>query len=432
MGKNSCQVVITGLGPISSIGIGRENLWRGIIRGKSNIHKEEFTISDLVNESYFVHKIEKFSLEEFNFNKHKLDELLLWKENNQIIDLNYIFAAIKLAIDDGQLTYDANQNNIGLVVFHENLGLGDFYSKVINLTHQFYSTHKSSLSEGEIFKFVYGNLKKCGYDLQTFASLFHIQRIFDFHGFSLFINNACCSGLYALEIASDLIKSKKCKCVVVAGSDHSDIYKYLWFKELKLYSPDGVIRPFSVESNGMVFGDGGAAVLIEEMNHAKKRKAQIYAEYLGGGFAAEAWKMSLPSIGRQDYSGVIQRAVERSGIKVSDIDLICPHGVGAKLYDEYEAKSITDVFGEDFDEPLISAFKPYVGHNLGSSSLLETIILLLSMQCQIIPATLNCENINPKLKIKLVRKKISREIKYAIKTCSAFAGFDGAVVLKKF
>ncbi|MBU2250854.1 MAG: beta-ketoacyl-[acyl-carrier-protein] synthase II, partial [Candidatus Omnitrophica bacterium] len=114
-----------------------------------------------------------------------------------------------------------------------------------------------------------------------------------------------------------------------------------------------------------------------------------------------------------------------------EIDLLCPHGVGCQVIDTYEAKAITDIFGPNPKSPLITAFKPYVGHNLGGSALLEAAILLLSLKNNTILPTLNCQNINPKLNLPLIKQKTETNLKTVMKICCAFAGFNGAAIFKK-
>jgi 3-oxoacyl-[acyl-carrier-protein] synthase II len=219
--------------------------------------------------------------------------------------------------------------------------------------------------------------------------------------------------------------------VVVAASDHPDIYKYLWFRDLGIYAQDGIIRPFCKDSKGLVFGGGGVAIVMEDLAGAEKRNAPIYAEYLGGGFDMEGWKITVPQIGSQSYQQAIANAFKQSGIKKEDIDLICPHGVGSGPIDYYEAKAITDTFGIKPGKPLITAFKPYVGHNLGGSALMETTALLLSLKNNIVPPALNSENIDPRHNISLVQEKLEAKLKTVIKTCCAFAGFNGAAIFRK-
>jgi len=288
------------------------------------------------------------------------------------------------------------------------------------------------LSKKEFSEKLYRDCLKSGYDIQTFMTLFHVAKAFNIHNYSLFINNACASGLYALENAAQIIKCNQSSAVVVAASEYTDIYKYLWFRDIGLHSEDRTIRPFCKDSNGLVFGDGGVGLVLEDLEHAEKRNAHIYAEYLGGGFDLEGWKVTTPQIGSDSYQKAISKALKQSNVNKDEIELICPHGVGSQSIDYYESKAITDTFGLNPEKPLITAFKPYIGHNLGASALLEATILLLSLDNEIVLPTLNTENLNPALNIPLVKDKMEKKVDMAMKICCAFAGYNSAVVFKRF
>ena len=250
------------------------------------------------------------------------------------------------------------------------------------------------------------------------------------HGYSLFINNACASGLFAIESAARQIRDGASPAVVVAAVDNpTKIYKYLWFKRYGLYAEDGVTRPFSNDTSGIVFGDGGAALVLEDLEHAKKRGAEIYGEYLGGGFSLEGWKITVPNVSEDFYTRSFQDALESSQTNTDDIDFVNPHGVGMKVTDTYEAATISKVFKNR--KPMVSALKPLVGHNLGGSALMETAICLLSLKNGVIPATLNCENTDKKMNLDIVKENKKSKIKILAKMSCGFAGFSGVCIFKK-
>lgn len=430
-------VVITGIGPISSAGIGKGDFWRGILEKKTHIVRERYRVDGELWGEFFLHKVRDFDIARFGIDRESLDDIRAWKEGEEIPDLNYLLAAVKLALDDSRLDYRRDDNGIGLVLAHENIGLMEFAYKVSDVSYEMLTgKNRSIISKKEFFDTFYKKFLKSGYDVQTFADLFHVAKVFNIHNYSLFINNACASGLYAFEAAAQIIRNGQARAVVIAAADHPEIYKYLWFKELGIYSPDGVIRPFCKDSNGLVFGDGGVGIVMEDGGHARGRNAPVYAEYLGAGFDLEGWKITVPRIGSNSYQTAIARAFEHSGVTPAEIDLLCPHGVGSHPIDYYEARAITDTFGKNPVRPAMTAFKPYVGHNLGGSALLESAIMILSLFHNIIPPALNCENPDPRFNISLVTRDIgippSRPLQHAMKICCAFAGFNAAAVFRKF
>lgn len=430
--KESKRVVITGVGPIGSCGIGKDNFWKGILGQRTNVRLEKGMVDGELWGQFHLHKADNFDISKFGIDKDKLDDIRDWKEGEEIVDLNYMLAAIKLALDDSKLDYHAQDNGIGLVLAHENLGLMPFGYKLSDIAYEMLIDKKrSDIRKKDFFDSFYRKFLKSGYDIQTFADLFHVARTFNVHNYSLFINNACASGLYAYEAAAQIIKNGQAKSVIIASSDHPEIYKYIWFRELGIYAEDGLIRPFCQDSKGLVFGDGGAAVVLEDFEYTRKRKAPIYAEYLGGGFNLEGWKITVPELGSQSYQKAIAQAFSQASVEKEEIDLLCPHGVGSAPIDYYESKAISDTFGEYPKRPLITAFKPYVGHNLGSSALLESVMLLLSLKNDIIPPTLNCDKVDPRFKINLVKEKKETKLKTAMKICCAFAGFNAAAIFRK-
>jgi 3-oxoacyl-[acyl-carrier-protein] synthase II len=429
---NDKRVVVTGIGPLASTGIGKEAFWEGLLNERVGLGLKKIQLNEDTWEKFYVHKVEGFDFTMFNVDKIALDYMNDWKGEEPPIDLYYLIGAVALALEDSGIKYDAEDNDIGLVLTHENMGLMPFLLKLSQIAFDTLSGKEgASCSRKEFYEKLYQDCLKSGYDVQSFMTLFHVAKCFNIHNYSLFINNACASGLYALESAAQMIKGNQSSSVVVAASDDAEIYKYLWFRDIGLYSEDGKIRPFCKDSNGLVFGDGGVGIVLEDLEHAKKRGAHIYAEYMGGGFSLEGWKVTMPEIGSDSYQKAILKALKQSNISKDDVELICPHGVGSQSIDYYEAKAITDIFGLNPASPLITTFKPYVGHNLGGSALLETAILLLSLENETVLPTLNSENVNPGFNISLVKDKLNAKVKTAMKICCAFAGYNSAVVFKR-
>jgi 3-oxoacyl-[acyl-carrier-protein] synthase II len=145
----------------------------------------------------------------------------------------------------------------------------------------------------------------------------------------------------------------------------------------------------------------------------------------------EGWKVTLPQIGSTSYQKSIEAALKKANLKANEIDVVNPHGVALKVTDGYEAKAITDVFGQNPEKPLVTAYKPYVGHNLGGCAILESIILLLAMENKTIPPTLNCDDVDPKYNLKLVKESIQYSFQTAMKISCGFAGYNAAAVFNK-
>jgi 3-oxoacyl-(acyl-carrier-protein) synthase len=387
-------------------------------------------------DDFWVHKITNFDINDFNIDKYALRNIETWKQGKKDKDLEYLVAAVKLALDDSQLSFNTDDNTIGLFLTVEHPGFELFCENLITEALLYASNSQENtarLSKRKVFKHLYDKFVQNGYDLQTFMYLFLVAKTFNLHGYSLFTSNACASGVFAMEAAVRQIRYGGSNAAIVAGGDYScTMFKHLWFHERGLYAQDGKIKPFSKRADGIVLGDGASAIVFEELDHALARNAHIYAEYMGGGFSLEGWKVTVPQIGNDSYHKAIKNALTGSGLRTQDIDFINPHGVGIPVTDGYEAKAIVEIFGGKDEAPLVSAFKPYLGHNLGGSAILETAILLLALENSIIPGTLNLEEIEPKYSIKVVNENTQKLLGTVMKLSCGFAGYNGAVIFRKY
>ncbi len=424
--RRTRRVVITGIGPVANVGIGKRQFWKGLLKGKAGPQKTRNKV--LPGEIFSVYRVENFNIKNF-VDEKVIQDIKKWKEGKESRDLYYALAATKLALQDSKLKYDRNFNNIGMIFTSENPGIGEYAVDFLNAAYKFMRS-REIIPRREFAKKWIKVFDKPTYELQTFMPLYHLTKAFGLHGYSLFINNACASGLYAIEAASQIIEKGICPAVVVVASDAYDVFKYLWFKELGLYAEDGVIRPFSSQGRGFVIGEGGAAIVMEELMFARKRKAHIYAEYTGGSFSLEGWKVTLPAVWSNFYERVMEGCLKKAGINKKDIDLINAHGVGVSMIDRYEIKAIKNVFGEKVEsQPLVTCFKPYVGHTLGLNALLEIVILLLCMENKLILPTLNHSPLISKINI--VNEKMRQSLRNVLKITCAFAGYLGACLFRR-
>jgi len=429
------RIVLTGLGMISALGIDQEEIWENAINKNLGIVRDEYAFDGDEKEKFCYHKVKNFNIRNFAIDNRKLDEIYAWKKEDTIMDLEYFLATVKLAIKDSKIEYDKKENNIGLILTSECPGYGELYVKfheyVCSSIHKYKYEKNTKLTKKSILFDLFNNFKTICYDQQTFMNIFHVAKTFDFHGFSLFINNACASGLYALENAADLIRSGKCEKVIISAVDYPDIFKSLWFKSQGINPADGRIKPFSNKADGFILGDGGAAFVLEEYNSAKKRNAKIYAEYLGGGFNLESWKVTVPAINEKYYQQAINQSLDSARIKIDQVDVVLPHGIGTKIVDKFEYANLQNVFKNTRNELLLTAFKPYLGHNLGGCTLLEIGLLLLCFQKNKLLPLVNVSDLYDENKIKFVTNIQEFNGEIVLKTCTAFAGFNSSILLKR-
>jgi 3-oxoacyl-(acyl-carrier-protein) synthase len=428
--KGKKRIVVTGVGPICSAGIGKRQLWDNILNSKNNISEERVGIGSVKFDKNLIHKIPEFSVNRYDIDQNILDEIKIWKRGQDSRDLNIFAVAIKLAIDDSKLKI-TKSNRIGLVMCHENPGAEQFYFKILKVLYGLKSKPQGGRAKVDksIFE-IYDYLSRDAFELQTFMFLYHITRLFNIHGFALFVNNACASGLYSLEAAAQIIRTGKADVVVVAGVDSPGLFRCRWLKDAGLISKGGIMRPFDISRDGFICGEGGASLIIESYENAVRRGAFIYAEYLEGNFNAESWKVTLPKINDFYYSDCILKCLKENNISSEEVDLVNLHGVATIIGDHYEAKAVNRVF-QKRNELALNAYKPYFGHTLGGCGLLESATLLLSISEGTITPTLNFNEADPDLRLKLVKKVVKKRIDIALKISTGFAGFNGAVIFKK-
>ena len=257
------KVVITGIGPITPVGIGKEKVIEGVLNRKNGLILRETKLNDEVWDESYVHLVNDFDINDFQIDQDDLDYIKNWKEGEHNKDLLFLLAAVKLALQDSQIDWHSKNNNISLIVAHENPGLEQCLLKIYETAFDLYKQNKY-LTKPVFYDQVFKKTMKVGYETQSFMTLFHIARTFNLKNYSLLINNACASGLYAIEVASDLIKLGKLKQVVVVAGDCPDALKTIWLKSINMYQEDGKIKPFDSRAEGFVMGEGAAAFIIED------------------------------------------------------------------------------------------------------------------------------------------------------------------------
>lgn len=421
------KVVISGVGSITPLGVGNKALWDGILKKQTGIEHVEVFFKRQKIEDYFLHKVSNINLANLNVSREDIEAIRNWKGGEHNADLLLLLGAIQLALNDAGIDSENKKNSLSLVVAHENPGIEQFLWKIFRDSFELLTNNKATNAK-EYFNQLYSKVVKLGYETQSFMSLFHLAKVFNIHKYSLIINNACASGQFSLEAAKDIIVSKKSRTVIVVAGDCPGVFKLKWFKDLGMCPHDGKTLPFDTNRNGFLLGEGAVALILEDYNHAKKRGARIYAEYLGGEYQLESWGITTPKIGWDYYHRTILSSLKNTGVNKNEVDLICAHGVAIPTSDYYEAKAVADIFKR---APPVVALKPYVGHNLGGSNLIEIAILLLAMQHDYIPPTLNTTCVDKKFSINLALVGQKKKLNTVLKLCSAFAGYNAATVLRK-
>ncbi len=423
------RVAITGMGVLCGYGRGTGALWNGLDSGRSAVRPHRARLGRSAWLTYPMAALH----DDVDGIARSLPKQGLVQSSGIASDADLVALAdcVRQAIDDCSLTYDPSRNDVGLVVTHESPGLAahvqGFFQWGRLARAWFRSRRRFSPPE-----FLYEQQSVSVYRMHSFLYIHHLSTLFDLHGFTLYNNNACSSGAFALSIAADRIRTGQSRQVIVVGGDlPEDGTKYRWFNDLGLYSKGGDCRPFTEARDGLVLGSGAAALVLEDLESARTRGAPIRAEWLGCGFSSDGWKVTLPDVVGGRYTDAIRQALDASGVTAGEISMICPHGVGSGLYDRYEAGCLAAVFGNGAAPwPPLMPVKGAIGHTLGGCVLLETAAAILALEHRRIPAAASCPRPDPDLRVgPSAGSDLPRDWRL-LKCANGFAGQNSAMVLR--
>lgn len=250
---------------------------------------------------------------------------------------------------------------------------------------------------------------------------------------------ACATGTNSIGEAFQAVKNGRAQVMISGGAEASitpmSIAGFCAMKALSTLNdnPAESCRPFALDRQGFVMGEGAGIVVLEELEHALERGAHIYAELIGYGASADAIHMVQPDDKGAGAAIAFKMALREAGIEPSQVDYINAHGTGTKLNDIVETRAIKAVFGPHSKNLCISSIKPVTGHMLGAAGAVELIASVLALGYGIIPPTINLENPDPDCDLDYVpgcaRKK---DIQVVLSDSLGFGGHNAALVARKF
>lgn len=412
------DVVITGLGPVTSIGVGCADLWTALSSGRRNVQ----TRSLVVDLGKFVELPIAGMLSGEPPPTDRFNGYLAEQGCEGSRDLAYSLSAIELALADARLEFDRAENRIGMIQAYEAPGVEFTASRLFQL----FSTPPTGGPPP-----VYDLLAPAFYNMQAFLYVHVVAKAFGLRGFCTSVHNACSSGAFAIETAAQQIRSGHADAMIIVGGECFETAVRLeWFRRLNLYAqtPESM-RPFGSDTTGFYVGEGAAAMVLESAESAAKRGTTPYARYLGGAFAHQSWKQTIPDVRAARLKDVIVNAASRAATDLADIDLIVPHGAATQLSDGYEAACINAALSQAGSERGRSAavFKPAVGHMLAASAIIDTLCALLVLKHQTIPVA--CQ---PAANHSLPAQSRSSagRMKTLLKTSTGFTGHDAALLFE--
>ncbi|MCX7926537.1 MAG: beta-ketoacyl-[acyl-carrier-protein] synthase family protein [Candidatus Omnitrophica bacterium] len=402
--KHSRRVVVTGLGVVSSIGIGRKDFWKALIAGTSGI-------SPITSFDTTGFKCQKGG-EVKNFDP------AMFIPRRKIRYLGrasqFAIAASSLALEDAGFTRKGfSRSKLGVFV---GTTMGE--KPLEELVQTWVKGGLKDVDRRRI-------LQASANNLSANVSLFFKAR-----GPNYLFPTACAAGNYAIGYAFDLIRKNEIDFALAGGSDAFFYVAYVGFQRLYAMSPDRC-QPFDKNRKGMMLGEGAGILLIESLESALDRHASIYAEILGYGLSCDAYHPTAPD--PEGVTKVMEKALLESGITYKDVDFICTHGTGTPTNDKVECQAIKNVLKERANEVPINSIKSMLGHPMGAASAIEAISCCLTVQNDIIAPTINFETPDPECNLDCVPNVARRKkVNIALNNGFAFGGNNSCVVFKKF
>ncbi|TYQ14565.1 UNVERIFIED_CONTAM: 3-oxoacyl-[acyl-carrier-protein] synthase II [Acetivibrio alkalicellulosi] len=419
------RVVITGIGPVTSIGIGKEEFFNNLLSQKHNICEIPKEYKDMYNfKSLYYTPAPKVDLKDYGLPSS------LEKAMGDAAKIAVVAAS--LAIDDAGLDvqpsdkyFNVNQLECADIII--GLGLNSIqaaYSS--NIAHVF-AKDKSILDKYHLDTRY--NRMLVPISMPNSISSW-ISVLYNIKGTNFTVNASCASGTYAIGEAYMRIKNGISKSVLTGGVEclkekHGSIMRGFDMLNTLTKAEDGVPMPFSKKRSGFLFNEGAGCVLIlEELNSALKRGAHIYAEICDYKSSSDAH-----NIVQMEETGREIAKILKDITKGERIDYFNTHGTGTEQNDFIEANIIKEVFGDVENQPLIGATKGVIGHSLGASGALEAAVTALSIDREVVHG---CKIEEPIEELNLVHQTVKRKIKKAVSSSYGFGGHNGALLLESF
>ncbi len=399
------RVVITGIGVVSSIGIGREAFWKALCAGTSGISE----ISGFDTAEFTTHlggEIKNFDPALF-LSSQKIKSM---GRASQLA-----IAAASLAISDSKIKLNQEIcSNMG-VALGTTMGESQTFQKI----NEAWIKNKDAVIDPMHIQI-----------LPTDSLPRNVAQEFGLCGPSYVIPTACAAGNYAIGYAFDRIRSGEAGIMLAGGTDAFSRIAFIGFNRLLAVAPEKV-QPFDKFRKGMMVGEGAGIVVVEPLESALNRGAAIYAEILGYGLSCDAHHMTAPY--SEGIAEAIAKALKESGIKAQDVDYYNAHGTGTPANDKEECLAIKKVFADNYKLLAVSSIKSMLGHTMGAASAIEAIACSLAVKDDVIPPTINFQTPDPDCDIDCVPNACRQQkVSIALNNASAFGGNNACLVLKKF
>ncbi len=407
------RVAVTGLGPLTPIGIGKDAFWDALQAGKNGIRR----VDDLVDlEGIDV----RIGAPVIGFDPHEfIDERKARRLDRSV---QFAIASADLAITDADLApEDYRSERIGAVAGTGIGGMQTFEENFELLTQR---------GPRRVSPFFVPRMMP-----NALAGEISIQ--FGFRGANMGVVSACASGAHAIGTAADLIAAGHIDAAVAGGAEAVLLrITYAGFSRIGALSkrnddPQAASRPFDLERDGFVMGEGAGFVFLESLDQALRRGARIYALLAGYGLTADASHITAPAEDGDGARRAMASALHRAGMSADEIDYINAHGTSTPPNDRIETLAIKRAFGASAHTIKISSTKSQVGHLLGAAGGVEAIATILSMVHDYIPATLNLKTPDPECDLDYTPVSSEHAIHAALSNSFGFGGQNASLLFVK-
>jgi 3-oxoacyl-[acyl-carrier-protein] synthase II len=409
----SRRVVVTGLGPVTPIGIGNEAFWEALRTSRSGVRRVDSDIDLAGIDVQIGAPVVAF------------DPLgYMEKRQARRIDRASQFAlsATRLALADARLDpEDLLPERTGVVA---GTGIGG-----LEATEKGFAALWGS-GPRRVSPFFVPRL-------MPNALAGEIAIAYGFRGPNFGVVSACASATHAIGVAGELIRSGFLDCAVAGGAEAVMLrITYAGFSQMGALSrrndePERASRPFDRDRDGFVIGEGAGLLILEEVKHARARGAHIYAELLGFGMSADATHITAPAEDGCGAAHAMIAALRQANVSPDEVDYINAHGTSTLLNDRAETLAIKTALGEHAYRVRISSTKSQVGHLLGAAGGVEAIATLLSMENGFIPATLNYEHVDPECDLNYTPQSVEQPIAVALSNSFGFGGQNATLLFRK-
>jgi 3-oxoacyl-[acyl-carrier-protein] synthase II len=406
MSERNKRVVVTGINLITALGLDLATSWENLVAGKSGARK--ITLFDTAENAT---KIAAELPPEFDDYAAKHCKKYLSKQMARSTKM--CFVCTKEAVRNSNIDFEKFDKSRCGVIF----GLvGTGYS----------SQHILRDPKHLIIK------------TMTNAMSAWVSIEYKLEGPNYTVATACSSAAYAIANGYDLIQSDKCDLVIVGGGgsgvnpDEIRGFNDLFALSLRNDEPEKASRPFSIDRDGFVMGEGAGVLVLESEESARSRGAEIHAEMLGHALTTEAYNIMQPQKDGVGMARTMDLALKNSGVRKEEVDYINAHGTSTDLNDRYETLAVKRVFGELAYKIPVSAAKSMIGHTISAAGGVEAVITIMSLKKNIITPTINY-NPDPELDLDYVPDKArEKELRTAISNSFAFGGHNACLVFGKY